>query len=90
MASVSDPSTLLFLQSGSTLARPGGGGWGVGGNEERSTKFKFRGIADKRDRLRKTHRRKRSIQRERNNERKGRGAAIQIEKKRNDDERKKE
>lgn len=35
-------------------------------------KFKFRGIADKRDRLRKTHRRKRTIQMERNDKR-GRG-----------------
>lgn len=37
-------------------------------------KFKFRGIADKRDRLRKTHRRKRTIQMERNDKEEGGGA----------------
>lgn len=36
-------------------------------------KFKFRGTADKRDRLRKTHRRKRTIQMERNDKEEGEG-----------------
>lgn len=40
--------------------------------------------------MRKTHRRKRTIQMERNDKEEGGRRAIQIEKKRNDDERKKE
>lgn len=56
------------------IARGGGGAWKWRAiHKGELEKFKFRGIADKRDRLRKTHRRKRTIQMERNDKEEGKG-----------------